>query len=142
MAARARSYVRPIAVRYVQSHQQYLFQIQAIRRTPGAVDAAPVHIPATPNPDLFNDDEWKLEFGGIEVQEMDGLWRSTTLFRHSTNTSHVYIWYGGEEYEGIDPESPYTFDPRSETLEDDEGFDINWRTIGVENETDSDDEDE
>ena len=33
----------------------------------------------------------------------------------------------------IAPSRSYSFDPRSETLEDDEGFDINWRIVGVDN---------
>ena len=43
--------------------------------------------------------------------------------------------------EGIDPTHPYAYDSRSETLEDDEGCDIHWRVIGVENDSDEDGED-
>ena len=32
----------------------------------------------------------------------------------------------------------YRYDPRSEALQDDEGFDINWRVIGVENDDEDD----
>ena len=32
------------------------------------------------------------------------------------------------ECKGLDPWRPYVYDPRSEALEDDEGYDINWRT--------------
>ena len=35
----------------------------------------------------------------------------------------------------------YAYDSRGETLEDDEGSDINWRVIGVENDSDEDGED-
>lgn len=141
MAERSRVYVRPIAVRYVQKHQQHLFDVQAMRRSPGAVEVAPVRIPTGTSPqnnDLFVDNDWNAEIRGIEVQEIDGEWRSATLFRHKTNKNHVCIWFGGLEYEGLDPSSPYTYDPRSELLEDDEGYDINWRIIGVDHDSDSD----
>ena len=43
---------------------------------------------------------------------------------------------------GIDPDRPYSYDPRGESLEDDGGFDINWITISVGNISDSDDDDD
>ena len=43
--------------------------------------------------------------------------------------------------EGIDPTHPCAYDSRSETLEDDEGCDIHWRVIGVDNDSDEDGED-
>ena len=106
-----------------------------MRRSPDAVEMAPVQIPTVTTSqtnDLFTDDDWNVEIQGIEVQEVDGEWRTATLFRHKTNKTHVCIWFGGVEYEGLDPASPYAYDPRSETLEDDEGYDINWRISGVE----------
>ena len=84
---------------------------------------------------MFNDDVWDKELDGIEVQELDDTWRAVTLFRHKTNTEHVCPWFGGVEHEDIDPLHPYTCCSRTETLEDDEGYDINWRVIGVENDT-------
>ena len=75
---------------------------------------------------------------GVEVQELDGTWRGVTVFRHKTNTEHVCIWFGGDGYEVIDPTNPYAYDSRSETLEDDEGCDIYWRVIGVDNDSDED----
>ena len=141
MAERSRGYVRPIAVRYLQKHQQHLFAIQAMRRSPDAVEVEPVQIPTVTAPqtnDLFVDNDWNTEIEGVEVQEIDGAWRSATLFRHKTNRDHVCIWFGGVEYEGLDPSHPYFYDSRSETLEDDEGCDINWRITGVDNDSDSD----
>ena len=144
MAARSRAYVTPIAVRYVQKHQMHLFDIQAMRRSPGTVTTVPVQMPdttSTPN-DMFNDAEWDLELKDVEVQEIDGTWRNVVLFRNKTDANRVCIWFGEEEYEGIDPSRPYSFDPRSETLEDDEGFDMNWRIVGVDNDSSSEDDDE
>ena len=176
MTVRSRDYVRPIAVRYVQVHCQYLLQLQTLRRetepppttalvvspavtsstTPaaapfGALSTTAIATPATATTvntctstsltnDLFNDDDWDLELDGIEVQEIDETWRAVTLFRHKTNSGHVCIWFGGVEYEGMDPSHPYSYCSRTETLEDDEGYDINWRMIGVENHS-SDEED-
>ena len=131
MAERSRGYVRPIAMRYVHEHQQHLFAVQAMLRSPDAVEVDPVRIPTvavSQTNELFIDDDWDTEIEGIEVQEIDGEWRSVTLFRHKTNRNHVCLRFGGVEYEGLDPSNPYSYDPRSETLEDDEGYDINWRT--------------
>ena len=36
----------------------------------------------------------------------------------------------------------HTYDPRTEFLEDDEGLDINWRIIGVDNEDSEDSSDD
>ena len=54
------------------------------------------------------------------------------------------LWFGGDEYEGIgiDPAHPYAYCTHSECLEDDEGYDINWRAVGVENESSDDDDDD
>ena len=90
---------------------------------------------------LFNDDDWQKELYGIEVQDLDDTWRAVSLFRHKTNTEHVCLWFGGNEYEGIDPLHPYAYCSHTETLEDEEGYDIHWGVIGVENDT-SDDEEE
>ena len=51
------------------------------------------------------------------------------------------LWFGGDEYQGIDPDHPYSYCPHTESLEEDEGYDINWRTVGVDNDS-SDDDDE
>ena len=63
--------------------------------------------------DVFHDDNWNKELDGIpvEVQEIYGLWSKVTLFRHKTHTctSRVCIWFGGMEYEGIDPELAYAY---------------------------------
>ena len=138
MAARSRDYVSPIAIRYVQKHQQHLFQIQKMRRE--NVAASPAPTPLTN--DLFDDGDWSKELEDIEVEEIDGTWRNVTVFRSKTNHGHVCLWFGGVEYEGIDPEHPYSYCPRTETLEDDEGYDINWRTLGVENDSSEDEEDD
>ena len=143
MTERSRSYVRPIAIRYVKTHQKHLFQLQAARRDPNftVVDVS-VSAPSPQVNDLFDDDEWSKELDGIEVQESDGEWRKITLFRNRTNTNHVCLWFGGDEYEGLDPSRPYAYESQTETLEDDEGFDINWRTLGVDNEDSEDSEDD
>ena len=60
MAERSRGYVRTIGVRYVQKHQQHLFAVQAMRRSPDAVEMAPVQIPTVTTSqtnDLFTDDD-------------------------------------------------------------------------------------
>ena len=158
MAARSRDYVIPIAKRYVQKHQQHLFQIQKMRRETDpdvndddasvVVNVAAVAAPsATPSVtpltnDMFNDDEWNKELEDIEVEEIDGTWRNITVFRSKTNRDHVCLWFGGIEYEGIDPAHPYSYCSRTELLEDDEGFSINWRTVGVDNDSSDDDDDE
>ena len=154
MAARSRNYVSPIAVRYVQKHQQHLFLIQKMRRETDAdvVDEgatcpiANVTMVDTPSPTpltnkTFDDGDWSKELEDIEVEEIDGTWRNVTVFRSRTNQDHVCLWFGGDEYEGIDPDHPYSYCPRTESLEDDEGYDINWRTVGVDNDS-SDDDDE
>ena len=64
-----------------------------------------------------------------------------TVFRNRGRPSHVCLWFGGDEYEGIDPRRPYAYDSRTECLEDDEGFDIHWRTVGVD-QSDSEDSDD
>ena len=140
MAARSRAYVNPIAMRYVTAHQQHLFDIQAMRRSPTRVDVVPLQIPDStpPTNDMFNDDDWNLELKDVEVQEIDGTWRNVTVFRHRINSKHVCIWFGDLEYEGIDPTHPYSYDPRTESLEDDDGFDINWRFISADTDSDTD----
>ena len=145
LAERSRAYVKPIAMRYVTTHQQHLFDIQAMRRSPNAVNVgASLQIPdiTPPTNDMFNDDDWNLELKDVEVQEADGTWRNVTLFRHKVNTNHVCIWFGNLEYEGIDPSQPYTFNPRTESLEDDEGFSINWRFVSADSDSSSDDDDD
>lgn len=131
-------------MRYVTTHRQHLFDIQAMRRSPNAVDVAPIQMPdiAPPTNDLFNDDDWNVELADIEVQEANGIWRNVTVFRHKNNTNHVCIWFGDTEYEGIDPSQPYTYNPRTERLEDDEGFAINWRFISADSDSSSDEDDD
>lgn len=143
MAERAREYVRPIAIRYVKAHQTHLFQLQAARRDPDftTVVNASVNVPTPHADNIFNDDEWTKELDGIEVQELEGEWRKVTVFRNRGRPSHVCLWFGGDEYEGIDPRRPYAYDSRTECLEDDEGFDIHWRTVGVD-QSDSEDSDD
>ena len=51
------------------------------------------------------------------------------------------LWFGKDEYEGIHLDAPYSYCPRSKILEDDEGYDINWRVIALENDEDDDDDD-
>ena len=103
---------------------------------------APAVTPAVTSPDeVFDDSEWSTELEDIEVQELDGRWRDVTVFRHNDGV-RVCLWFGENEYEGIDPDSPYRYCPRSEILEDDEGFDINWRVKGIENDCDDDEEEE
>ena len=45
MAARARAFVTPIALRYVKAHQQHLFHLQAMRWDPTSVDMSAEQIP-------------------------------------------------------------------------------------------------
>jgi hypothetical protein len=87
---------------------------------------------------LFVDAHWSTELTDVEVEELDGTWREATIYRHKLDEVRVCLWFGQSEYEGLDPDRPYRYCPRAESLEDDEGFDINWRIKGVEN----DDEDE
>ena len=131
-------------MRYVTAHQQHLFDIQAMRRSPNAVDTVPIQMPdiSPPTNDLFNDDDWNVELADVEVQEADGTWRNVTVFRHKVNTNHVCIWFGDLEYEGIDPSQPYTYNPRAESLEDDEGFSINWRFISADSDSSSDEDED
>ena len=68
------------------------------------------------------------------MQEVSGEWRPVTLFRNKIKSTQICLWFGVEEYEGLDHRRPYAYDPRTESLEDDEGFEINWRTVGVDNE--------
>ena len=91
--------------------------------------------------DLFDDTEWNVELEGVEVQEIDGSWRDVTIFRNITDVTHVCIWFGNNEYEGIDKDKQYRYDPHSEVLEDDEGYDINWRMKSVDNDNDEEDDD-
>ena len=92
--------------------------------------------------DLFDDGEWKVELEGVEVQELDGSWRSVTLFRNVGDEAHVCLWFGNDEYEGIDRDRPYRYCPRTEIMEDDEGDDINWRMKGLDNDDDADVDDD
>ena len=78
----------------------------------------------------------------IEVQELDMTWKGATLFHNIKDPTHVCIWFGKDEYEGIDPQHPYRYCPRAEILWDDEGYDINWRVQGIENDSDEDDDDD
>ena len=114
-----------------------------------ASDNAPVSAAASASvstaPQLFVDDEWTKELEDIEVEEVDGEWKKVTMFRNKVRPNHVCLWFGGDEHEGIDPHKPCTHDSRIECLEDDEGFDINWRTIIGVDQSDSessDDDDE
>ena len=63
------------------------------------------------------------------------------MFRHKINRDQVYIWFGKTEYEGINTDHPYRYRycPRSEILEDDDGYEINWRVKGLENDSEDDD---
>ena len=92
--------------------------------------------------DLFEDDHWTVEVTDVQVEELDGTWRDVALFRSKLDQERVCLWFGQDEYEGLDPDRPYRYCLRSETLEDDEGFDINWRIKGVENDDEDDEEDE
>ena len=150
--ARARTYVRAIAFRYVQRHAQIQLEVQTTRRQPlephtdsveatAAVSATvPVPASASPGASVFVDAHWSRELENIEVQELDGTWRGVTLFRHKQEPTRVCIWFGKEEYEGIDQSHPYQYCPNTEILMDDEGFDINWSVQGLEN--DDDDEED
>ena len=136
MTERARVYVRPIAVRYVRNHMQYLFQVQSMRRSEGPIDDPPVDMSVceSEKDDLFDGLEWVKE-----LDNRNGTWRNVTLFRHVSNKSHVCMWFGGVEYEGIDPVWPYTYCPDDELLQDDEGYDINWRVVGADHDSDDSD---
>ena len=163
---RVRAFVHDIAIRYVEKHGQHYFEIQTARRLPlsqsptpppaatttsarpEAVTPTATTTVATPEtvtpavtPDVFVDSEWVVELEDVQVQELDGTWRDVIVFRHIDGV-RVCLWFGKNEYEGIDPGSPYRFCPRSEILEDDEGFDINWRIRGIENDDDDDDDDD
>ena len=156
MAVRSRNYVLPIAKRFVYKHQKHLFEIQKVRREtepaptedddpstvsgPMSILSTPLTTPSTS--EIFNDDDWTKELTDIKVEEMDGEWRNVTLFRSKLNRDHVCLWFGGEEYEGIDPEHPYSYCSLTESLEDDEGFSINWRTVGIDQDSGDDDDEE
>ena len=96
--------------------------------------------PVCASGDVFNDAEWEIELEGVEVQELDETWRSVTIFRHLSERDRVCLWFGEDEYEGIDKDKPYRYCQRSEVLEDDEGEDINWRMEGEDNDDDDDDD--
>ena len=106
------------------------------------VSVSDVGVSVEPLTDVFVDEEWMTELNDVEVQEIDGTWRGVTLFRHRVNRDHVCMWFGETEYEGMDKDHPYRFCPRSEILEDDDGFEINWRVKGVENDDEDDDDDD
>ena len=136
LVQRAREYVRGIAKRYVCEHHQQLMELQHVRRLPANSVSVNTIAPSTMSalatvtlsssaPSMFNDNDWTTVFEDIQVQEVDGTWRDVTLFRSVRDAEHVCIWFGGDEYEGIDPSHPYRWCPRTEILEDDEGFDIN-----------------
>ena len=127
-------------MRYVTTHRQHLFDIQTMRRSPNAVAVVPIQMSdiAPPRNDLFN---WNVELADVEVQEANDVWRNVTVFRHKDNTNHVCIWFGDTECEGSDPSQPYTYNPRTESLEDDEGFAINWRFISADSDSSSDEDD-
>ena len=153
---RARTYVRPIAVRYVERHAQVQLELQIARRQPAAaattvaialepattVPASGTPAPDTSSNDVFVDVEWSKELQDIEVQELDGTWRGVTMFRHTVDQARVCLWFGKDEYEGIVPDHPYGYCPRTEILVDDEGYEINWRVKGLENDDYDDDEDD
>ena len=129
-------------------------EIQQSRRQPVSTEVEPTTLtdtntstPATTSAveigNVFVDAHWTTELSGIQVQELDGTWRDVTVFRNKQDQDHVCLWFGENEYEGTDPNHPYRYCPRTETLEDDEGFDINWRMKDLENEyEDYDHEDE
>ena len=50
------------------------------------------------------------------------------------------MWFGGVEYEGIDPVWPHTYCPDDEFLQDDESYGINWRVVGADHDSDSDED--
>ena len=89
---------------------------------------------------LFDDTEWEIELEGVEVQELDETWRGVTIFRHVIERERVCMWFGEDEYEGIDKDKPYRYCSQSEVLEDDEGEDINWRMQSEDNDDDDDDD--
>ena len=93
----------------------------------------------------FHDDQWTTVFDDetlIQVEELDGTWRDATLFRSVKDNTDVCIWFGEDEYEGIDPAHPYKYCVRTEILEDDEGFDINWRMKSIDDDGDEDDDED
>ena len=82
MTERSRSYVRPIAIRYVKTHQKHLFQLQAARRDPNftVVDVS-VSAPSPQVNDLFDDDEWS--------KELDGGWYRDTGIRRGVEKDNI-----------------------------------------------------
>ena len=109
---------------------------------PASSVTAPVSTSPAREVSVFVDSHWSLELENLEVQELDGTWRGVTLFRHKQEPTRVCLWFGEEEYEGIDSSHPYQYCPSTENLMDDEGFDINWRVQGLENDDDDDEYDE
>ena len=91
---RARAYIRPIALRYVEGHQQLQMEIQQSRRQSGGpttVETTPTTDPTTPSEleveavetsDVFVDAHWTTALSEIQVQEVDGTWRDVTVFRN------------------------------------------------------------
>ena len=71
----------------------------------GVVESSTCMLPAASRYDttkmIFNDNDYSPRLSGFEVQEPNGEWRRAELLTH-TNSRTVVLWYGGNEYEGID----------------------------------------
>ena len=74
---------------------------------------------------MFVDRDWSVELEDVQVQEIDGTWRDATVYRHKYNRDHVCIYFGDQEYEGID--RPYSYTSSIEELLDPDGETIKWR---------------
>ena len=62
--------------------------------------------------DEFVDDDWQVlaQIKTVEsVTEFPAGWRSATLYRLHTDHERVCLYFGGDEYEGLDGNRPYSF---------------------------------
>jgi hypothetical protein len=74
----------------------------------------------------FNDRDWGV-IGTAEVREETGAYRPVRIYRLKEFTSHVCIFFGNDEYEGLT--SPYSF--VEHVLKDDDGIVIPSRNFKV-----------
>ena len=67
---------------------------------PPAAHPPVAHAEPEPSAPTFASADYGAPHTGLEVQECDQSWRTTTLYQHVA-TQEVVLWFGGAEYEGI-----------------------------------------
>jgi hypothetical protein len=68
---------------------------------------------------LSFDESKYVVIGTIDVEEEDGTYRSTTIFSRKSKRSEVVLYFGKNEYEGLN--QAYTFDDKLQVLRDSDG---------------------